>query len=320
MELLNNNQSNVYELSFHGTGKEYFGIIIVNWLLTIITLGIYYPWARARKIKYRYGSTELNGDRLAFHGTGQEMFFGFLKLILILVLIIAIYFSLAFLFKWFILGIFIFYLALFAIMPLAIHGAFRYRMSRTSWRGIRFGYRGEKKEFVLKFLKWMFLTIITLGLYGPWMAVNLRKYVIDRLRMGDIEGKYSAEGIDLFILNLKGYVFTVFTLGIYFFWWQRDLFAFYIDNISLHKDEKTIQLNSTATGGGFFKLIALNFLIVVFTLGLGYAWAEVRTMRFVVNNIKLTGDMDLSLLQQTEENYGDAMGEGIADFFDIDLI
>ena len=320
MESLNNNQSNAYELSFHGTGTEYFGIIIVNWLLTVITLGIYYPWARARKMKYKYGSTGLNGDRFAFHGTGKEMFIGLLKLLIIYLLIMGIFGLFFFVFESLIWGILILYLVFFAIVPLAIHGAFRYRMSRTSWRGIRFGYRGKKKELILKFLKWTFFTIITLGIYSAWMAVNLREYVINHLRMGDIEGKYRANGLDLFALNLKGYFLSVFTFGIYSFWWQRDLFAFYIDNISLHKEERIIQLFSTATGGGFFKLIVLNFIIVVFTLGLGYAWAEIRTMRFVVNNIKLTGDIDLSLLQQTEENYNDAMGEGAADFFDIDLI
>jgi len=320
MESLNNNKSNAYELSFHGTGMEYFGIIIVNWLLTVITLGIYYPWARARKIKYKYGSTELNGDRFAFHGTGKEMFFGFLKLIVIYILIMALFGLFVYFLKSPILGLIILYLALFAIIPLAIHGAFRYRMSRTSWRGIRLGYRGEKKELILKFLKWTFFTVITFGIYSAWMSVNLRKYVIDHLRMGDIEGRYSADGIDLFLLNLKGYFLTIFTLGIYSFWWQKDLFAFYIDNISLHKEEQTIQLSSTATGGGFLKLTVLNFLIVIFTLGLGYAWAEIRTMRFVANNIKLNGDIDLELLQQTEENYTDAIGEGAADFFDIDLM
>ena len=30
---------------FHGTGERYFLICVVNVLLTIITLGIYLPWA-----------------------------------------------------------------------------------------------------------------------------------------------------------------------------------------------------------------------------------------------------------------------------------
>lgn len=32
-------------LMFHGLGKEYFRLCIVNLLLTIVTLGIFAPWA-----------------------------------------------------------------------------------------------------------------------------------------------------------------------------------------------------------------------------------------------------------------------------------
>lgn len=38
---------NFHRLSFTGSGKEYFGIWIVNVLLTIITLGIYSAWRRS---------------------------------------------------------------------------------------------------------------------------------------------------------------------------------------------------------------------------------------------------------------------------------
>ena len=63
-----------YKLRFTGNGSEYFGILIVNWFLTIITFGIYYPWARAKSLRYIYGSTTLNNERFHFSGTGLEMF------------------------------------------------------------------------------------------------------------------------------------------------------------------------------------------------------------------------------------------------------
>ena len=39
-------------LSFNGSGMEYFKIWIVNVLLTIITLGLYHPWAKVRNHRY----------------------------------------------------------------------------------------------------------------------------------------------------------------------------------------------------------------------------------------------------------------------------
>lgn len=83
---------------------------------------------------------------------------------------------------------------------------------------------------------------------------------------------------------------------------------------------KTILLKSTATGGDFFKLLMGNLLILIFTLGFGYAWIETRTMEFMTNKINMQGDIDLDSLQQTEEDYKDATSEGFADFFEIDLL
>ncbi|TRX37931.1 DUF898 domain-containing protein [Flavobacterium sp. ZT3R18] len=308
-----------YQLEFNGKGSEFFSVIIVNWLLTILTLGFYYPWAKARKLQFLYGETSLNGDSFSFHGTGKEMFRGFVKAILIITFLYALFFLFLYL-KTPVLGIVILYLGILALLPFAIHGSYRYRMSRTSWRGIRFGYRGDRKEFSINFFKWLFFTIISFGLYGSWMSINMRNYLLSNIRFGDVEFNSEGDGGDYFMLNLKGYLLTVFTLGIYGFWWQKDLFEYYINNLSMNKEDKEIALNSTVTGGGVFKLAIVNILIIIGTLGIGYAWVVTRTMKYVFDNIEMEGNIDLNLLSQTEENYKDATGEDISDFFDMDFV
>ncbi|MGA9637772.1 YjgN family protein, partial [Flavobacterium sp.] len=174
----NNLESNQnYTLDFNGKGSDFFGIVIVNWLLTILTLGIYYPWAKAKQLQFVYSSTTLNGDSFSFHGTGKEMFKGFIKAILIFGMLYGLLFLFIKLQMPFV-GIFLFYIGFIAIFPIAIHGSYRYRMSRTSWRGIRFGYRGDRSEFIKLFLKLIGLSIITLGIYGPWMVINMRNYLL----------------------------------------------------------------------------------------------------------------------------------------------
>lgn len=49
------------QLQFTGKGSEYFGIWIVNLLLTILTLGIYSAWAKVRRLQYFYRNTQLAG-------------------------------------------------------------------------------------------------------------------------------------------------------------------------------------------------------------------------------------------------------------------
>ena len=308
-----------YKLDFHGNGSDFFGILIVNWLLTIVTLGLYYPWAKAKKLQYLYGETSLNEDRFEFHGTGKEMFKGFIKaiglfVVLYGVLLLFIYLEMPG------IGLLFFYLAFFAVLPVAIHGSYKYRMSRTSWRGIRFGYRGDRNELVGNFFKWLGLTIITLGLYGSWFAINLRSYIIGNIKFGDIQMKYRGEGSDYFLINLKGYFLTLFTLGIYMFWWQKELFEYYINNVSLHKGQEKIKLKSTVEGSGLLVLSLVNILMLIFTLGLAYAWVEMRTFKYLISNIHLSGDIDLDAILQTEENYKDATGEDIEDMLDMDFV
>jgi uncharacterized membrane protein YjgN (DUF898 family) len=312
-------ETRTYKLGFVGKGSTFFGIWIKNWLLTIITLGFYYPWAKVKQLNFMYSSTTLNGDKFSFSGTGKEIFKGYIKTLLFFVLV----YGLLFLFlqlDLLIIGFVIMYFGNILIIPLIIHGSYRYRMSRTFWRDIRFGYRGDRNELFINYLKWSFFTIITLGFYGAWMEIKINSYILNNLRLGDTKFKFSGKGWDYFLLNLKGLLLSIITLGIYLFWYVKNIYNYYIDNITLQKDFKKITFKSTATFFDMFNLIFVNYIILVFTLGFGYAWVATRSMNIVVRNIQMEGDIDLNTIQQTEDDYNDATGDDMVDFLNIDMI
>ncbi len=333
---LNESREQNYKFEFFGKGSEYFGIMIVNWLLTVFTLGLYYPWARAKSLRYIWGQTALNDKRFHFAGTGKEMFIGFIKVILFFVGIFVlssvitawIHPALGIIFLYLALlaiihpalGIIFLYLALLAIIPFAIHGGMSYMLSRTTYRGVRFGYRGDRGTLTKKYFRDLLLTILTFGIYGSWMAMNIRRYTHENIRYGDVEFENSSEGTEFFFLNIKGYLLSIITLGIYSFWWQRDIFNYYVDKISMRKGEQKVRCYSTATGGGMFGLLIGNLLIIIFTLGLGVAWAQMRTYRFIWNNVKMEGDINFEEVHQTEEEYKSAFGEDALDFLDLNAI
>ncbi|MFN8153917.1 MAG: YjgN family protein [Bacteroidia bacterium] len=309
----------VYPLGFKGEGGAYFGIAIVNLILTFLTLGLYYPWAKAKQLQFLYGATEFEGSRFEFHGTGKEMFKGFIKAVIIFTIIYGVAFF-AMINHWLIAGVIWLYAGFLILIPLAIHGSYKYRMSRTSWRGIRFGYRGKRGEFFGFFFKELFFTIISLGLYGAWFSMNIRKYVVGNIRFGDAEFKYAGRGSDYFLLNIKGYFLTILTLGIYSFWWQKDLFNYYINKLSLHQHDREIRFRSNATGGDFAGLLIINGLLMLFTLGIGYPWVVTRTLRFVFSKIEATGNIEADHLVQTEKAYTDATGEDVSDMLDLGFV
>src|SRR5580765_2840542 len=69
-----------WRLAFTGDGGVYFGVWLVNILLTIVTLGLFTPWARRRTVRYFYGHTLVAGSPLEFTAGIRGMVLGFLLL------------------------------------------------------------------------------------------------------------------------------------------------------------------------------------------------------------------------------------------------
>ncbi|MEM9332621.1 MAG: YjgN family protein [Pseudomonadota bacterium] len=66
----------LHEFSFTGTAREYFGIWIVNLLLSIITIGIYTAWAKVRRQRYFYGNTWLDNHNFEYHARPLQILIG----------------------------------------------------------------------------------------------------------------------------------------------------------------------------------------------------------------------------------------------------
>ena len=311
-----------YLLRFHGKGFDFFKIQLVNLILCVITLGLYYPWAKARTLSYLYSQTSFENQPFIFTGTGKEMFRGFIKAFLFIITLYVLIFMSAILGSGGIIQIVLLfvYLIFIAIIPLVLHGSYRYRMAKTQWSGIRFGYIGNRNELVKLFFRDLFLTIITFGIYGAWFSINLRKYILGHIQMGNAKFAYRGNGSDYFVLNLKGYILSILTLGIYLFWWQKNLFSYYVDNLILSNEERTVKCKSTATGAQFAGLLIVNIIILLFTLGLGYSWVVTRTLEFAFSNIHLSGEIEFDTLIQTQGDYSDATATDMADFLDFGFI
>ncbi len=73
--------------------------------------------------------------------------------------------------------------------------------------------------------------------------------------------------------------------------------------------------------GDIFALVVVNFLLIIFTLGLATPWVIVRTIRFIFRFIEIEGDLDVNAIEQANiDDYGDAAGDDFLDFLDFDLL
>ena len=302
---------------YHAQGGTLFGIRLVNALLTVVTLGIYYFWGKVSVRSYLYSETEFEGDRFAYHGTGKELFIGFLKaspfLLVIFVLpdlallvsdseVVAAIASL------------VVVVAIVVLVPIAMAGAQRYRLSRTSWRGIRFSFRGHTKEFLRSYFVGMLWLVLSLGFYGPYFEVRIRRFLVGYSRFGNTEFQYDGEGIDLFWQYVLAGILGVFTLGIYTAWFEAFRHRYHWGHTSFG----TARFRSSLTGGKVLGVWAVNVLLLVFTLGIAWPWVDIRNTRMRLDSLTLEGELDLDSIQQ-EAQLAAATGEEVADFLDIDL-
>lgn len=308
----------IQKINFHGTAGELFGIYIRNTLLTIVTLGVYYFWGKARVRRYMVGQTEFLGDRLTFHGTGREFLMGFIKAFLIFALPVGLLNSGPEIMK---LGLpyeiaakALTSLAVILFIPLAMVSSFRYRMTRTSWREIRFSFWGKTIRFIGLFIFGSILTGLTLGLYYPFFMTRKYAYMVSHVHFGNRSFRFSGKGKDLFGGFLKALLLTVPTLGISWIWFLAKRQRYFWEHTSFGNT----RFQSTIEGRSYFNLLMGNLLLLIFTVGLAWPWVKIRGARYILDHLYVVGPLDLEGIQQSAQA-STATGEGLAGFLNVDF-
>lgn len=132
-----------YRLRFSGTGGEYFRVWIVNLLLSIITLGLYTPWARRRTARYFYDHTQIAGSPLEFTAPLRKMVVSFILFALLyLAYKIAAETGQDTMVLVFIIGA-------AALAPYIWGSAMRFRLASTRWRGLQLHFAASWKDVYL---------------------------------------------------------------------------------------------------------------------------------------------------------------------------
>ena len=151
-------------MQFTASGSEYFRIWIVNLLLTVVTLGLYLPFAKARRLRYFYANTLVDEQPLAFHGDPWRMFRGHL----VVVGFALCYFLSSHLWPE---GALLLLVAFLVVWPLLWRSSLIFRMRNTSWRGLRFEFTGSAKGAYKAFLPWLISSLLLVVLLGIFAAV-----------------------------------------------------------------------------------------------------------------------------------------------------
>lgn len=163
-------------------------------LLTVVTLGIYRFWYRTNLRRWYRTNTVVDGDALAFHGTAKELFIGFLIAIAIFVPLYGLFIA---------AGTFagerlativsaLYGIVFLALAQFGLYRARRYRLTRTSWRGVHFDQDGSAWRYAFVSIGYMILSAITLGLLFPLLRLKTEALRIRHTRFGSAKGSFDA--------------------------------------------------------------------------------------------------------------------------------
>ncbi|MEA1080658.1 YjgN family protein [Marinobacter qingdaonensis] len=318
-------------LTFTGRGGEYFGIWIVNILLTILTLGIYSAWATVRNNQYFYGHTRLNDASFQYLASPITILKG--RLIALAVLVAYVVLS-----ELFLEAAIAFAVGFVFLVPWIMIRSLRFRAINSAYRNIRFDFQGRYGQAFMVAFVWPLLNLLCLLLLTPLVLRKTHQFVADGSRYGTTEFELAAPNKAYYLLFGKA---LLLALGFGVAAWAGarfaspvlgavigavgylTLFGFFmagVANLFLNSTQLAEHhFESTLKPGQMVWIYLSNSLLVALTLGLFTPWAKVRMARYraACTTMLIAGDLDHFVA--AEQNRTSALGQELGDAFDVEF-
>ncbi|MFV3131163.1 DUF898 family protein [Niveispirillum sp. KHB5.9] len=181
------------------------GLLLLNTLLNIVTLGFYRFWARTKVRQRLWTGVSLQGEAFAYTGTGKELFIGFLVALVALLPftgIVALINSLVPPTEIFLNVLVQIAIALSVGMLgiVALYFARRYLLTRTRWRGIHGSQDRVLGAYIAQHLVVYARLALTAGLVLPWADARLYNYRTGIVWFGTEKFSAQAEHRPLWLL------------------------------------------------------------------------------------------------------------------------
>lgn len=329
---------------FHGTASEYFGIWIVNILLTIVTLGLYSPWAKVRRLRYFYGNTEFVQRRFDFTGVPVKILMGRL-------IALGLYFAISIASNLSTTATLVGLLILYLAVPWLIRATLRFNARNSKFGNARFYFGGTNKEAYWTFIKAILIYILTLGIFFPVLVWLYKRYCFDHLYAGQLKFKLNATWGDymkamyvpLFIFmgflvavmifgigssftnlgnpgvlsSLIGWIVAIYLFGFFIIFplMQARIFITTWNNTSISRS----QFKTDCTQWHYTWILVTNWIARILSLGLLTPWAAIRLYRYQVESLTLNLRNDPDMMMNRAQQDHSALAEEISDIFDIDV-
>lgn len=348
----------IQTVAFEGDGVEYFKIWIVNVLLSIVTIGIYSPWAKVRRLQYFYRNTRLAGASFDYHGQPIAI----LKGRIIAATMLVAYTGAGALNPVLALAIFA---GIALVMPWFLVRSLRFRLHNSSYRGLRFRFEGTTSSAYWVFLGLPILTVMSLFTLFPFWQQRMKRYQYTNASYGRAQFVADPPVGDFYVTYVAAaaMMFVVFVLAAGFLGAgaalavaasgpigdARELPAeaaalmvpalavaglTYLLGITATQAFVTARLrnlvwNETTVGScrfastmrawPFFRIVITNLVATVLTLGFFWPFAQVRLLRYLASTLAVEGPGSFAEFHAGPDSDVQAVGEEVSEFFDFDI-
>tara|TARA_B100001059_G_scaffold155631_1_gene155231 strand:- start:862 stop:1968 length:1107 start_codon:yes stop_codon:yes gene_type:complete len=339
-------------VNFSGRGGEFFGIWIVNILLSVLTLGIYSAWAKVRTYRYFYGNTQIDGHSFDYLATPIQILKGRILAVVVFVIYSLVVQLLPLIGLLFALG---FLLA----MPWIINQGLRFNMRMTRHRNVRFAFSGNYGDAFVNFVLLPIASVFTLYLLLPYALKRMDQYLHENISYGnkainvnlkgetyymaalitigvaiaglvifsifvDISGVAMSVGnVDPGNLNVSTILFPVLIMALYiaFLTLLSAVYQSIIRNHIFNSSEfdDVASFKSDLKAADYAILLFTNALAIIFSLGMAYPWAKIRRARLLAKATEVTIYSGALAIIDTAQQEQSSFAEEAANVFDIDI-
>jgi uncharacterized membrane protein YjgN (DUF898 family) len=242
------------------------------------------------------------------------------------------------------------FILLGSMMPWLLMRSLRFKLYNSSYRGLRFGFSGDKRGAYRAFLLFPAFAAMSLYLLAPLAHQRIKQYQFNNSRFGSTAFKLHASVKGFYLIYLSalavmvGSVLLVFALAMMLgaggglkginpgliifipitlvavFLVLGSAFSAYMQNLVWGNAELGAhRFYSHVSARRLLWISVSNFIGIVLTAGLFIPFAAIRMTRFKLESMGVEVSGDLSGFVADQQLQATAAGEETAEMFDVDI-
>ncbi len=179
--------------------------------------------------------------------------------------------------------------------PAMVCWKLKWKASHTYLNGRQLAFDGNAMQLMGKYVLWMFLSLITFGLYYIFSAeLKLTEWEIKHTHFSDYisneENKsiFNGKWYQLFAINFVCRFVTIITLFIGYYWAHCYKERWYCK----HKTIDGYELEFDGTGMQYFGKRIVWTLLTIITFGIYSFWLQIKSVKWTVSHTKLSSLID----------------------------